>query len=125
MRIFHYQIFPGSGGWTEENTTHRDVSGIPQQDTPFHCQRALPRAFPFYSTPGLFFLADVPIDCPLLRVDDNPIAVPDKCYWSPQACLGHNMACEFSVISASPTRQLRLRTDDEASGRPREAPIGN
>ena len=22
--------------WTEENTTHRDVSGIPQQDTPFH-----------------------------------------------------------------------------------------
>ena len=83
MRISIISRFLAVEAGQEENTTHRDVSGIPQQYTPFHRQRALPRALPLYSTPGLFFLADVPIDCPLLRVDDNPIAVPDKCDWSP------------------------------------------
>lgn len=78
-----------------ESTTHRDVSSIPQQDTPFHCQRAFPRALPLYSTSGLFFLTDVPIDRSLLRINDNPVAVLDKCDGPAQACLGHNMAYFF------------------------------
>jgi len=67
----------------ELDTTHRDVPCIPQQDAPFHCQRAPSGTLPLYSTACLLFLADVPINCPLLGVDDNPIAVLDKRDWSP------------------------------------------
>ena len=86
LRAIRYDYILFSAGKVrliELDTTHRDVPCIPQQDTPFHCQRVPSGTLPLHSTACLLFLANVPINCPLLSVEDNLIAVLDKCDWSP------------------------------------------
>ena len=83
----------------ESDTTHRDVPRIPQQDAPLHCQHTSSGTLPLRSTACLLFLANVPINCLLLSVDNNPIAVLDKRDWSPQTRLGYDMACILFSVS--------------------------